>query len=391
MNKHIFLFSILLLLVSAIWSCGNFQGGAEEANLNIQDYTTYVADSLTFDYFSEVQLADYNERTDEIMLLDRQSREILILDNEGNIVSKFNPHIEGPGYVGDHDHGWVFFGDDRLMCFSNYYFYEFTKAGEYIARYKYPVDVRGIWSLDYLPEMSIAYNSPEGNPKFLAFITEPEGPNYNTQAFQDSAHMIYRMDFQNGISTPIMKKRPESIYRTLDAYVDRGWPYFRQVDNNLVVVTYSIDDKFYLYDANTDELLQTFEIPEEFKPIYETVPFGSKDKPDVLRINTKVLSDGEHVFLRVLGKIPESVERVLSRQDNWRESQAYKDAIKKYSHLTTLLYNLDGEYLGNVTNGVGQVSFDVESTSSGFYWIQRRYNDERDYKTFLKVKVAPKE
>ncbi|MBO3698861.1 DUF4221 family protein [Roseivirga sp. E12] len=389
MNKHIKGISASLLLILLAVSCG---GSAEksENEHQVQDYITYVADSLSFDYLPEVLLMDYSEETEELILIDRKSREVLIIDNQGAIVSKFNPHIEGPGYVGNFDHGWIFHGEN-LVCFSNYYFYEITKEGEYIARHKYPVEVNGIWSLDYLPEMSISYKSPEGDPMFLAFITEPAGHNYNTQAFQDSAHMLHRMDLQKGTSEPIMKKRPESIYRNLGAYVDRGWPYFRQVDNNLVVVTYSIDDKFYLYDANTDELVQTFEIPEEFKPKFETVPFGSKEKPDKLRINIKVMSDGKHIFLRVLSTIPESVEKVLRRNENWRQSQAYRDALKKYSDLNTLVYNLDGTYLGPLENGAGLVNYDMESTSDGFYWVQRRYNDERPYRTFLKIKVKTKE
>lgn len=390
MNKHIIRNTSFLFLILFVMSCGKPEQ-TEQGEAEPQEYITYVSDSLTFDHLAEVLLMDYSESSEELILLDRKSREVLIIDKTGELISKFNPHIEGPGYVGNFDHGWVFYGEDKLICFSNYYFYELTKSGDFIARHKYPVEVRGIWSLDYLPEMSISYNSPEGDPKFLAFITEPEGANFNTQAFQDSAYMIYRMDFETGVSTPIMKKGPESIYRTLGAYVDRGWPYFRQVDNNLVVVAYSIDDQFYLYDANTDELIRTFEIPEEFKPKYETVPFGSKDKPDVLRINSKVMTDGEHIFLRVLSKVPESVERVLRRQDNWRQSQAYKDALKKYSGLTTLVYNIDGTYLGPASNAAGPLSYDMESTSDGFYWVQRRYTDERPYRTFLKVKVKPME
>jgi hypothetical protein len=390
MNKHIMRISGFLFLILFTMACGAPKQTAQEKP-QPQDYITYVSDSLTFDHLAEVELMDYNEETEELILLDRKSREVLIIDKTGEVISKFNPHIEGPSYVGNYDHGWVFSGDDKLICFSNYYFYELTKGGEYIARHKYPVEVRGIWSLDYLPEMSISYTSPEGDPMFLAFITEPEGPSYNTQAFQDSADMIYRMDFEDKVSTPIMKKGPESVYRTLGAFVDRGWPYFRQVDNNLVVVAYSIDDQFYLYDANTDELIRTFEIPEEFKPKYETVPFGSKEKSEVLRINSKVMTDGEHIFLRVLSKVPESVERVLRRQENWRQSQAYKDALKKYSSLTTLVYNIDGTYLGPLKNGAGRWSYDMESTSDGFYWVQRRYSDERPYKTFLKIKVKPQQ
>jgi len=388
MCKRISQFSIILCITAMSWSCSNQEKGEGSQQMTPKNYETYVADSVTFEYLSPVELLDYDEPSQEMILKDRLTKEILIVDGKGELLTKFNPHQQGPGYVGDFDFGWTFYGEDQLICYGRYYFYQLTRQGEYIAKHKYPVDVVGLWLLDYNPEMAITYTS---NKKLmlLAFITEPDGPRYNTQAFQDSVHMIYKMDLAAGTAAPVMQKKPESIYRTLGSYVDRGWPYFAQVDNNKVVVTYSIDDKFYLYDAETNELLQEFEIPEAFKPKFESIPFESKGSADVYSASTRVLSDGKHIILRVRGMIPASVERVLSRQDNWRESQAYKEAREKYATSESLLYDLSGQYLGTVKNGAGMLSYDAESTSDGFYWIQRRYSDERDYKTFLKIKVAP--
>lgn len=387
MNKHLKVFFRLLILTFAISSCGSGGIKNNESSIEEKDYVTYVLDSLTFSHLSEVELLDYSEVSDELMLKDKLSGEVIIIDNDGEVVSKFNPHIEGPSYVGNSDHGWVFHGDDGLVCFSNYYFYHLKKDGEMITKHKYPVEVRGIWMLDYSPEMMLSYSNGDED-YFVPFITEPDGFPYNSQAFQDSVYMLYRIKLGEGIAEPIMKKRPESIYRTLGEYVDRGWPYLTQVDGSKTAVMYSVDSIIYLYDAHTDELLQEIVIPEQFRATFESVPFGKKDQPDRTRINTEIRSTGEHIILRVMDRIPESVRRTLQRQGGrWWESQAYKEASKKYTKINTLLFDLDGNYLGPLGNEAGFLNYDMESTSQGYYWAQRRYEDERDYKTFLKVAV----
>ena len=391
----------IFLFLFFVISCSDSSDSQGNDQITPKDYETYIIDSLSIPYLAELQILDYDESTQQLLLEDRQERAIIIIDQKGEIVEKFFPYVQGPGYVGDYVHGWIFSGSDELLCHSNYYFYRLKRNGEYIQKIKYPVEVKGIWSLDYSPEM--LFSSTYANRDYLiAFITEPLGPSYNTQEFQDSINMVYKIELSprrpgSKLQTeyipeviPIMQKQPNSVYKNLDAYVDRGWPYIEQINSEMAVVSYSIDTALYLFDITKNELLREIAIPKEFHPVYETVPFGSKVSPDRFRINTTVLTDGTHLVLKVLNIMPESVRRqIRARGGKWWESEAYKEASKKYFDSNMLLFDLEGNYMGQVTKGVGSLSYDFQSTSDGYYWANRRYEDERDYRTFLKIGIRP--
>ena len=376
----IFCFFLLTLFFVAC------SGNQESTNEGLKSYTTQVVDSVMFNRLSRLRLMDYNENTEELLLEDQQTREVLIVDQKGELVLAFNPHVEGPNYVGDFDFGWSFYGDEGLVCHSSYYFYQFDKQGNKVARIPYPVETQAMWLLDYDPIMIDTYTK-NGKTEVLAFITEPAGHPYNSQAFQDSITMMYRMNFETGESYPVMEKQPESVYRTLGKFVDRGWSYVTKVKNDRFAQIYSIDSMLYIFDVADNQLVNSIPLPKAFQPEYETIEFGEKGEPDRFRINTSVVSTGDYIIVSAMGKIPESVSKKMRQTvDNYYESQEFKDAVKKYITNNNLLFN-ENQYLGEVKSGIGKVSYEQISGVNGYFWVQRRYDDERDYKTFLKVKI----
>jgi hypothetical protein len=382
----LFRISNLFLLLLFISSCGTSSVTSET---EIKSYITQIVDSVMFDRLSTLRLLDYNDNTKEFLIADQQTREVLVVNENGELVSAFNPHVQGPGYVGDYDFGWSFYGDDGLVCHSTSYFYQFDKKGNKISRVPYPVETQGMWLLDYDPLMVDTYTK-NGKTEVLAFITEPAGHPYNSQAFQDSTIMLYRMNFETGESDPVMEKQPESVYRTLGKYVDRGWPYVAKVKNDRFAQVYSIDSLLYIFDVVENRLVNTISLPKDFQPQYETIEFGEKGQPDRYRINSSILSTGDYIVVSAMGTIPESVERDIRRKvTNLFDSQEYKDAAKKYKTFTDLLFD-ETRYLGQLKSGIGKVGYEQMSSYNGHYWVQRRYDDERDYKTFLKVKIVEK-
>lgn len=218
-NKHK-LNILFFTLIAFLFSCT--QSNESSKSEEIRNYRAIVTDSLTFDWLPEVKLLDYNDETGEFLL--ESQKDILVIDKEANVVSQFNPHVEGPNYVGDYDYGWIFYGENQLVAYGMNYFYLFDKNDGLIERYSYPVEVSSWWLLDGDPQMLFHYRK-ENNDKLLTFITAPNGPAYNSQAFQDSVKMVYLMDLENGESRPVMHKPETSIYRTIGRYIDRGFPY----------------------------------------------------------------------------------------------------------------------------------------------------------------------
>lgn len=96
------------------------------------------------------------------------------------------------------------------------------------------------------------------------------------------------------------------------------------------------------------------------------------------------------IVLTSTSRIPESVYRDLRKTSRWWESEAFKEAGKKYISQQLLLFD-ESRFLGKLKLDIGPYQFDRLSTQSGFMWFQRRYADERDYHTFLKVEIVPEE
>lgn len=385
--KHTYLV-ILFFIVAGFISCES-EKDQESNRSKAQNFEAIVVDSLMVDWLSELKLMDYNEATGEFLVEDQTDRQLMIVDDQGEIVLRFNPHIESPNYVGDFDHGWIFFGEEQLMCYSNYYFHLFDKEGNRIKRFEYPVEVSSIWKLDYDPQLMFNYQLND-EQKFVAMITGPKGPRYNTQAFQDSVQMVYSIDVDKEEGFPIMDKPNDLVYRTLGAFVDRGWPYMRNYEGSKFAQIYSVDDYIYFWDAESNQLLNKVEIPEEFKPNFETIPFGSTEEPDRLRINANIYNTKDYVILQSLDRIPESVMKQIMRESRWWEGEALKEAGKKYVASNHLVFNEEG-FLGKLTYNIGKYQYYKISTKSDFMWFQRTYDDERDYRTFLKVKIVPAE
>lgn len=195
------------------------------------------------------------------------------------------------------------------------------------------------------------------------------------------------MDMSDTYLKVLSGKPEQSIYRNLGMHVDQGWPTMVQFEGKIFANTYSIDKYIYLRDVEEDEIIGILEIPEEYQPLYDAVPFDSNDKPDRQRINSRIFSDGNRIIIESLNRIPAQELRVIQQIPNWRESDEYKMAFRKYVSRTFLVFDKDG-YLGELELDLGGINYDIISSEAGFFWVQRRYEDERDYRTFLKIRIA---
>jgi hypothetical protein len=381
-------YSFLLLIVVVISVLAGCNPKPNQEAVKAGKYKLEVVDSVSLNRLSTLILLDYQESTEELLLFDTQLREILLVDQYGKTLSTFKPFIEGPNYMGDESFGWNFYGDDKILGFGRNYFYIFSKQGKRLDRYTYPTEATSWWLLDYNPKMIFTYPGAD-QIETLAIITGAITPKYKTQAYQDSAQIIYSMNFATGESKPVFNKPPHSIYRTIGAYIDRGWPLIMNLKKSQFAMTYHADSNIYILDASMDSILKTIPIPKAYQPVYETVPFEDKGKPDLSRINASLISTGDHLILKNYDIVPESVMRKikLTEKGQWWESDAYKEATKKYFKTRTLLFD-SNYFLGEIAWDLGGINYDIISTESGFFWVQRRYKDERDYRTFLKISIA---
>jgi hypothetical protein len=220
-------------------------------------------------------------------------------------------------------------------------------------------------------------------------ILDLSNRNRSSQQYQDSIDAVFRMNFNTGENSTVMHKDADNIYRTAGEYIDWGYPTFTLLTGSTFAFTHQSDSYLYIFDAEKNEYLNKIAIPEEFLPQYKAVDFGSKDDPEQLRINANVFSVGDKALLLSSGRIPNAVMKELEQIPNWFNSPQLEAAVKKYMTVDFLLFDQQ-QFLGKVNWG-----FDVneglpKSTENDFLWLKRTYKDERNYQTFLKIKIVEK-
>ncbi|MCO6359367.1 hypothetical protein [Roseivirga pacifica] len=381
--KHTLINTMAILAIACLVSCSENQN----TETTTKSYKAVVADSVVFNYLPEVQLKDYDEESEQLLLKDRSSQKIIILNKSGRIEAEFNPFVEGPNYVGPWDFGWIFFGEDSLICYGQTHIYLLTREGEIINKMPFPVEIESQWLLDFDPRTLFNYSDKE-KEKFVAMISGPLGPKPRTQAFQDSVNMVYSIDLNTGQGNAIMPKLPESTYRSAGEYLGRGWPYMVNYSGSKFAQMYELDPSVYFWNADKNELINSIKIPETYWPEYKGVAFEEKGKPEILRHNVNIFSAGKFIIVQNLGRIPDELDKQIKQLDNWQESEEYKSAIRKYLKSVYLLFD-ENQYLGELDiTEITPISWLKLDTKEDFFWVQRTYNDERDYRTFLKVKIV---
>ncbi|MCE7994647.1 MAG: hypothetical protein HEP71_21920 [Roseivirga sp.] len=375
----------LIVVVCCFNSCSQKENTESS---EISDYKIEIADSVVLNRLSPVTIRDYNEKTDELLLESLQTGEVLVMSGKGEIISSFKPYTEGPNYTEDRSFGWSFSGDNELLAYGQVYFHRLTKSGDLKDRIPYPVDVRGWVIRDYDPEN--IFQIQEGrNAEILAIIPGASTPyKTRTQTYMDSARKVFAINIQSGEHRSLSPIPAVSDYRTMGAYVDSGTPIMTRMKGNTFASTYEVDSKIYLHDMAKNQLVKVLDIPEDYLPEYESVPFGSKGKATISRGNARIFSTGDKIIVVNIGQIPDDVMRGIMELEGWWESPELEAAARQHMTHTYLVFDEEG-FLGELKwEDNAHFFYQTAGTENGYFWIQRQYSDERDYLTFLKVRVV---
>ena len=208
-----------------------------------------------------------------------------------------------------------------------------------------------------------------------------------TQEYQDSTNVVFRMNLETGQTVPAIQKAADNIYRTAVNDIDPGYPTFTLLTGSTFAYTHQSDNYLYIYDAEKNQTINKISIPKEFLPKYEGVNFDSKERAEQLRINANVYSVDGKALLISAGKIPSTIMREIQQDPNWFRSPEFEAAQKKYMTPTFLLFD-QNQFLGKVDWDIDLSKALPKGTQDDFLWLKRTYKDERDYQTFLKIKIV---
>ena len=384
-NRILFLASLVFLM----FSCSGTSENSSE--VSTQNYITVIKDSLVIDRLSTLKMLDYHDESGKLLMLDEQLGEIFILDENGEKISSFEPYVEGPNYVESQNFGWVFLNANELMAYGRVYFHRLSVEGERLERIEYPIEVRGWALLDYDPLMIEAFEVSEGQTQVLTMIPGALGMSMRDSDVQDTASVMYKMDLASGQVQVVLNKPEKSIYKEAGQYYGAGRPLITKLNDNHLAFTHLADTSVFIYDLKGEQLLSTIGIPKEFQPDVKPVSFNSKDQPKESFVNALIYSTGNQILIERIGQIPDEVyAEIRAMGGMWWQSPEMEAAVKKYMTRKRSLYS-ENQFLGEVEWNVGGGFQNIISTNSDFLWVQRDYSDERDYRTFLKVKIVPVE
>ncbi|MFT7055451.1 MAG: hypothetical protein ACJAR3_001079 [Roseivirga sp.] len=379
--RKTYLSLFLLSSLLAFTSCN--QNEEEKVQAEIRSYSAEIVDSLVINRLSVVELLDYQSSAGEFLIFDTQTGEHLIMNEKAEILSSFNPYLQGPSYMG-FSYGWSFYGQDELVAYGQSYYYRYSKSGEILGKYEPPIDKGGGVQLDYSPQRIRAFETERGTEVLTMFIS-----NFNSkrQPNEDPNDVIFRMNFETGETIPAMQKAPDNIYRTVGKYIDPGYPTFTLLSGSTFAYTHQSDGFLYIFDAEKNQNINKIAIPEEFLPQFKGVDFDGKDNSEQLRINANVYSVDGKALLLSSGRIPNAIIKEIQQNPNWFRSPEFKAAQKKYMTPTFLLFD-QNKFLGELDWDIDLGEVMPKGTQDGFLWVKRTYKDERDYQTFLKVKIV---
>jgi len=385
--KHI-LAGICWVLVSLIvTSCGGSESNVESDSSDNLSFVAAIADSIVIDRLSVLTMEAVSPDGNHLLLIDEQTNEMVLTNTSGELVSSFNPFVEGPNYMGDKSFGWTFYGNDQLVGYGYTHFVLFNDEGKRLKRLPYPIDVGGWIIMDFFPKRLIHYQS-QTKEEVIALIPGMSKPSPRSQLYFDSLDMVYALDFNSETSRPVFRKPAESVYRTIGKYIDHGYPAMDHLKNGKFVVSYASDKNLYLYDAPGNELIKTLEIPEVHQPQYDAVDFGSKAKVDRTKSVGYVMALGDKIAVMVVGRVPESELEKIQGISRWWESPEFQQLQNKYGSIDVLLFD-EEKYLGDIEWNIDLNDYRFLGDANGYIWLKRTYEDERDYQTFLKIKIVP--
>ncbi|OEK06908.1 hypothetical protein [Roseivirga misakiensis] len=386
MHKPIYQFSILVLIVALFYGCSS---STEEANNNgeaISNYKAEIADSVVVQRLSVVSMQAYNANNETLLLMDEQQGDMLVVDREGEVKVSFNPFVEGPNYIGNGSSGWSFYGQDEIVGYGWTHTYRYSPAGKRVQRIAHPVETGGQLTLNYNPRRILTYSSGD-KLGVVSLMPIAFGQVSRNQEYHDSAQIVFKLDFGSQSTQPIFGKPEESIYRTGGEYLGNGFPTIDHLDGSEFVIGYEADKNIYIMDAERDSIMATLTLPEAYWPIIEPVPFDAKEAPNKLKVISNVYSLGDRFIVKYQGLIPEPEFKALRKLPRWYESPELKQLEKKYIKSEFLLFDREG-FKGPISWDLGTTDYRYFGDKNGYIWVRREYQDERDYYTFLKIRIV---
>jgi hypothetical protein len=227
---------------------------------------------------SNVGNIDYNYQNRLYVTVNEFSKDILIFNEKGKIVSMFNKFGEGPEeYKSNHSLYVYFFDSTTVIVLSNNIFKRYSFTGKYVGAI--PLDNESKGLLRYNVNMYIDKN---GDTNFIYRADQYTKYRIFTPEFYDdtSYRFFINYNLKTGKSKRVITYEDVSIYKNGDVYYPNVVPVgYVNKRKRLFDVLFPNDNYLYRYDLDNNFSLHSI---VELKPDYfgkmPGLPFGKRPR-----------------------------------------------------------------------------------------------------------------
>ncbi|MDI1322305.1 MAG: hypothetical protein PSV36_06115 [Algoriphagus sp.] len=287
--------SLLLVLISIFWvSCTN---GTSNETKEISNFQVKITDSLQIDYLGSLWMLDYDSSSQQYLAYGNRDKELVVLNQEGEIISNFDFASDGPEAL-----GWI----DALSLENGKIGLIDRKSGFL----KFDIQGNRLWNYK-LPYSFYHINSISGR-SFYSFGSElfylrPERSD-NTYS-GNSASMfqeMYRLPILEAIDTLTQEVRMTMDFPATSIYRD-GEYHFWMFPNLMKsgkdwILSFRQELQFYVYRERNKEI-----------ELFKTVSLGLSDFVEGQGVSFEQADD---YFEMTKNLIPGSIQSIYRHEGN---------------------------------------------------------------------------
>jgi len=242
MKKSYLFLSISLALFN--FSCENKSSNGNDVDFS---YDLEIVDSLTIDYFGNLELLAIN--ADGNLFLFSDESHLMLFNRAGEMISEFDKPQDAPDAFGQFVLGATF-SDNKIGVLGISKFNVYDMEFNLEKSFKKPYPHKGmIYSrFDHLQSGKKA-----GKSVYLAFTGGPQvDARSNSTEYYQEYNTLDLIDADQELFSPIIPFHPNSRYAKGTEAFNFIKPHF-QVNDNIVSFTHQIDTLFYKFDLDNYE------------------------------------------------------------------------------------------------------------------------------------------
>jgi hypothetical protein len=385
---------LYFLLILTLSACGTGQKSNEITSTEGKVEFEFL-DSLVVESLSELYLADKNDDSGQLLFNERQMNELIITDQEGKIISRFEPTGEGPDKVESPLEVAFWKGGiviKEMSSENKFYFFDkdFRKTAQSPALTK---------SLSFITiynsNRSFSIFEKDGKTLILGMelnlldeqllIENSENP-----LIYEKAEIGYIYDIDSKDLTRI------NLYpKTWKPRLEKKWVGFKssyvQVSktDKKVAVLPSVGNELFFYNLDENGISPLSQISLFHPERNENLIFDVKKEYFLYPLFTQLFSGGNYFLVEFYTEVPQDIyDSFRAKGEDYQSDPEYWETLQKHYKVKYILTDTNGNQ-GAISElpVEGKVHF---MDANDILYIKPTSKTELDYNVFYRYKVTLK-